>query len=415
VPALHLAVFFGVAAFMAVNPPVDPLTRGLTPQRVYELGLLVLAVAIALVYAARRGSRLLVITPEVLTIFGFTAWALLSVLWSENATLTIGKAIELLLQTVAAGTIALLVARRGGEREDRPMANLLTAVLAATLGLFLLLNVVFWGTPLAIVTTEEGRDRFVLGHTYPLATADFVALLAIALALSSASRWLKMLALPALIALVYLTDARGALIGLAAVGIGLLLSWLGRRDLRLSAAGVLLAAGLLGAAFMVVTVRTPVEALLEPLLNENVTTVSGRTELWSYSLELIEARPLQGYGYYAVRNRLLDYLYWAGHAHNSFIEIALTTGLVGLGMLGVLVAQLVFTAARSGNALLASVLTYVLLAGMLNPLLLAPGVPMFVLMLAALHARVAPAPRAAVAAAPLAPLRQVAVPLDVRV
>src|SRR5437867_3287112 len=65
---LLAAVSLNLLAFMSLSPTVDPLTRGLTPGRVYELGLLAAGTAILFVYAARRGYPMIVPGPEVGTL-----------------------------------------------------------------------------------------------------------------------------------------------------------------------------------------------------------------------------------------------------------------------------------------------------------------------------------------------------------
>jgi O-antigen ligase len=68
-------------------------------------------------------------------------------------------------------------------------------------------------------------------------------------------------------------------------------------------------------------------------------TLTGRTDLWNYSLQDIYAKPLLGYGYQAFWAkqsqpawRIREAIHWeqAPHSHNGYIETALATGLVGL-------------------------------------------------------------------------------------
>jgi O-antigen ligase len=68
-------------------------------------------------------------------------------------------------------------------------------------------------------------------------------------------------------------------------------------------------------------------------------TLTGRTELWSYSLEKIKEKPILGYGYASFwidsekspSKRAQYEVGWnAPHAHNGFIDLTLEIGLIGL-------------------------------------------------------------------------------------
>lgn len=69
--------------------------------------------------------------------------------------------------------------------------------------------------------------------------------------------------------------------------------------------------------------------------------LTGRTDLWSLSIEAIERRPLLGYGYQAFwtydsqpARRIREAINWpeAPHAHNGYIDITLGMGLVGFSV-----------------------------------------------------------------------------------
>jgi exopolysaccharide production protein ExoQ len=76
------------------------------------------------------------------------------------------------------------------------------------------------------------------------------------------------------------------------------------------------------------------------------TTLTGRTELWPAIIELIDQRPVLGWGYRAMfqsddaSTAVIDRAasWGAGSSHNGFLEIALELGVVGVGLMLVIIA-----------------------------------------------------------------------------
>ena len=73
---------------------------------------------------------------------------------------------------------------------------------------------------------------------------------------------------------------------------------------------------------------------------------------------------------------------FAGHAHNAYVETLLTTGFVGLGILLALLAYSVFVVRKSGDSLLLSMIVFIYLASIFNPLILTPNPSSFCLLFA---------------------------------
>ncbi|HMO14458.1 MAG TPA: O-antigen ligase family protein [Pirellulaceae bacterium] len=72
-----------------------------------------------------------------------------------------------------------------------------------------------------------------------------------------------------------------------------------------------------------------------------LTTATGRTEIWLYAIEQIEKRPLFGCGYGCARFAMVDHSF---HSHNLVLNAGLMTGVVGMAlvlmMVGVIFARL---------------------------------------------------------------------------
>jgi exopolysaccharide production protein ExoQ len=89
--------------------------------------------------------------------------------------------------------------------------------------------------------------------------------------------------------------------------------------------------------------------------------MTGRVDLWRLSLKEIEKRPLLGYGYQAFwtydsqpARRIREEINWpeAPHAHNAYIDVTLSTGLIGLSVYCLAILIVFMNACRyfmSGN------------------------------------------------------------------
>ena len=120
-------------------------------------------------------------------------------------------------------------------------------------------------------------------------------------------------------------------------------------------------------------------------LPDDFSTLNGRIPLWVESTDLIAQRPFVGVGYFASRNYLLDYFDFAGHAHNSYVEAALTTGMIGFGLMMITLIYATIITIRTRDTLLFGILLLCCLGSMVNPLILLPNVTTFVFTLVLLN------------------------------
>lgn len=395
-PVLFVSVSLIILGFIPMMPPGDALTSGgLTMRGGIEFGMILTGLLVIAVYAKSKDAiRFDLRNPSFLLVSVFVFWAVLSSLWSPNPALTIAKSLELLAITIAAAIFVAVAARLFGDRGR--IETMLVYALLAALGSAILLNVVLWGSPLPTTANdslplellgEESpvlRPRLILAYAHPLLTADILALTIISLFTAPVRKLLKTIAIPILLLFLWLADARGPSIALMLALAAVIFVWLKRNTVRATVLTLVASTCLALTLFFQ-------DLLLKPFgffLTDDVYTLNSRTELWTKALGYIAQQPIVGNGYYSARYLLMRDFTWAGHAHNSYIEILLTTGLIGLIVLGIYLASLVKTLITSGNALLLGAFVYILIQGMLNPLLFTPGVPMFVLTIAALSAGV---------------------------
>jgi len=390
---LMVALAAVVLAFVPLVPPVEALEGGLTSRGILEFGLIFMALGLLAIYLKMQGAfSFEVKTPAFLIISAFCWWSMLSSIWSLNPILTIAKGLELWCVALAALMVATLVLR--SNFAEGKLETILALSLIAVIGGLILANIFYWGKPLPSTgdaslpldllgeELTEDRPRLILAYQHALLTADLLAMAIICLFASSLQKIFKAVLMPGLLALFWLTDARGATAGLTISLLALAILKLRRNSARMIAA--MLGLTLTVAGLLVFQDRLP--ALVKPLVTDDLFTLNSRTELWSKTLTYISAQPILGAGYFASRYLLIKDFSWAGHAHNSFLEVQLTTGLIGLGILCAFLLLIVKEVFTTRNALLVGVTLYCLIQGMVNPIFFNPGLAMFAITLAVMHA-----------------------------
>lgn len=172
-----------------------------------------------------------------------------------------------------------------------------------------------------------------------------VVVLAVLARMAGVLNWrspLLLMSVVSALACLYLSQSRTAM---AALGLTLLTIYLVGRPRRLLVAAILTAL----AALLVVVLRVDVMDLLALVSRtgyvKEVTTLTGRTDIWAFAWSQIVQEPLLGYGHASSKLifPLLYRQYWGWtttHAHNMWLQIWFTTGLVGVVLLaGIFVAQ----------------------------------------------------------------------------
>ena len=391
---LFVSLALVILAFIPLVPPVDVLEGGgVTARGGIEFGLILIGILLLGVYAKATGAFVFDLTnPAFVIISLFVFWAVLSSIWSPNPFLTVAKSAELWLVALAAA-MSIAIAARSNFSPGKLESILAMSLIAVIVGL-IIANMYIWGTPLPntgdvslpleIIEEEVSleRPRLILAYAHPLLTGDLLSLTVICVfAASMRKRW-KAILIPALLCLLWLADARGPTGGVIIAMIAMRVLKLRRNDVR--AVAVMLVISVILAVALVVN-----DSLLRmstALMTDDVSTLNSRTELWKQAWAYIIESPVAGCGYYASRYLLVKNFPWAGHAHNSFIETLLTTGLIGLTMLLAFMAYLAKVVLNSKNAFLLGVTIYCVIQGMLNPLLFFAGLPMLVIMISVLNA-----------------------------
>jgi len=392
---LFVSATMVLLAFIPLTPPVDAIKGGgLTARGIIEFGLVLAGILLMAGYARSKNLPWFDLrSPSFLLVSAFVFWAVVSSLWSVNPMLAIAKGLELWAVTISA---AMFVKLTGRTHESDRVEKIMAWSLIAVLVIALFGNFIFWGKllpssgddslPLYLMGDEPPalaeRPRLMLAYAHPLLTGDLLALSIVSLFVIPVNKLLKATAIILLSLLLWMTDARGPTIALVVALIAMLLVKIRSTSVKATVLALVISAALGIALVFQDHLLKPFQALL----TDDVYTLNSRTELWTSVFRYIAARPIIGYGYYASRYLLMKDFIWGGHAHNSLLEVLLTTGLIGLTIVGAYLAYLFSAIIRTRDCLLLGVAVYTLIQGMLNPLLFTPGLPMFVLTVALLSA-----------------------------
>ena len=369
------------AAFLPVFEGYDPLREGITSRRAYEIGLMGLGTALLASYVAFRATpSLRYAKSEIHVLVGFALLAFASSLWSLSPVLTMVKAGQLIV--IAFGAALLVPLSRRHPRVLRDLPYLIALSVLGLVSVYLGVNYLVWGTAVPYVEIENGPVRLLLGYAHPLVSGNLAVLGVIGLLASNRGIPAKALLAAPLIGVLLATNARASMVGLlVALACMSLLNPdpVGRR--RLVAALAIAYASYLTLTLAGVSMAALAESFEKYSRWESIQGLSGRVELWSYTLGRILDRPMLGVGYEAGRYVLLQYAPWAATAHNSFLDIAVGTGILGLLLLFLFSIELLRTIRWTRDALLMGVAAQTYVYGMTSMALFVPSFGMLVLIL----------------------------------
>ena len=304
----------------------------------------------------------------------FGLWAMASTVYSISPLYTFAAALSFLGLWVTAVTLATSI-------EPARALFWLTCTLLAMSAASLALYVV--ARDVAMVAYENSttlRLGGIFGNANAVGGVSALALLLTVTAwYAPASRrtvWLSCLVVPVCLACLALSQSRTAMLGLVAA---ISVVFVRRRPL------VLLPGLLVGAAAVLLVLGYP--GLIEKLIAlvarsgrvEQVTTFTGRTEIWAFVISAIEKAPVLGYGFASAKTLIPagyagPYGWTTSSAHNLWLQVWVTTG--GVGLLLILAAQFGALRALVTRPLPVrdGICIYVLFVGLLEPGPMGPSV-----------------------------------------
>ena len=94
---------------------------------------------------------------------------------------------------------------------------------------------------------------------------------------------------------------------------------------------------------------------------DELTTATGRADIWQYAMQLISKRPLVGYGAATSKYYLSDYSHYT---HNLLLNIAFSTGVFG-GLIGlVMILYQAASAVFRPHVIVSAVIVFILVNGL---------------------------------------------------
>jgi O-antigen ligase len=297
-------------------------------------------------FALRHFDLLYVSLRQNPVLLALVALMLASSLWAESSALSLQHGV-----VVAIGTVigAYLGARFGAEGTTQMMA------VALAIGLLASLPIIVLFPHLGIMTgIHRGAWAGAFVHKNQLgamALLGFLVFLQMAAQHQGKARrwWLGLAGLAVL--LVLGSGSATALLGLVVLPVatwGLRLLRGPRGDLMLVTAWL----AVIGVALVPIVPAVLPKALA--LFGRDL-TLTGRTELWQLGFQSLWQRPLFGYGFDAFWENTSPYggvhirsaVGWlTPHIHNSWLELALQLGLVGVALYGLVLFRALGRAAR---------------------------------------------------------------------
>ena len=176
------------------------------------------------------------------------------------------------------------------------------------------------------------------------------------------------------------TRSRGALAAVA-TGLAVYAFQRARRSARVAALlGSGVAAPLAAAALLVGGAITTF--VLRGQTIEQFTALTGRRRLWSFILDNPAGSELWGLGYAGNRTVLLREFPWAGHAHNSWMDLLQTLGILGVGSMAGLTLALVLLGLRHDVTVTLTFTAFAVVMSVTDDAFAQPAMAMGVLLLA---------------------------------
>ena len=277
------------------------------------------------------------------------AFAFLSAVWSDDPDLVVRRAAGIAVYTLFG---IYLVARSSMEEFIALMVKVWAFAMAGSLFVTLFVPKLAIGENSTYASALRGA--FTDKNTLGLSCALGIIFSAYAFRKRIGPRWLSGFTVVASLVMLKLAESKTPVVVIfAALYAGIL----GGAVRRRSSLGLLLGFTLAVLAIGVVAVVAADPGQVLAALGRDA-TLTNRVPIWNLAIGYIARRPWLGYGYEAFwraggveANQIWALSYWhVPHAHNIWLELALSIGIVGCGLLAFLFVSAIFRALRVATA-----------------------------------------------------------------
>jgi len=337
----------------------------LDPQNLFKLLLWIGALAIALM--RWRDFSPLLRKPAFLGLVLFGLWATISSVYSVVPFYSLGGGLSFLGLVLFAAVLAKNVGRAS------IYSMLLWAAALLLLGSIALYLLAPWR---AMAVLEGGTVYRLAGiFTAPNTLGRLAALAYIVLFVGLLDKHLRVWSLPVLVVLLlapvclYLSQSRNSIIALLAA----IFLVLAPRYKKLACAFIAVGLVLVFAAILMdVRVHSILSIFSRTGHIEEVTSFTGRTDIWDFIRHKIEQSPLLGFGYGSTKlvmpNEFRNFWGWTTtSAHNMYLQAWVTTGLIGVTFITLAIVGQVRDLFQSPSAFSVAILVFVIVSGVLEP------------------------------------------------
>jgi O-antigen ligase len=326
--AVFLALWISFHPFPSLEDPLEVTEAGDIANQVGYSALFVLLAAWTLVHHPQR--LLLLVRPVLIATL---LWFALTVVLSWDPSLS-ARRFAFALVTLGIAGMVLLLPKNPRHFGDMMAAVTLIVLIACYLGVMFKPALAIHQASDMIEPELAGDWRGLFGHKNDASAAMvvfvFVGIFVARVRGFGVGAIILALALPFL----FFTHSKTAMAAMAlAYAISIVVS-----RVRTPAAGIIVALSVLiglnlisiGSVYIV-----PIRTLVDAIMSDP--TFTGRTDIWKFALDHVALRPITGYGFSTFWGT--DQVFYgmagttwantASHAHNGYLDLALTIGIPG--------------------------------------------------------------------------------------
>jgi O-antigen ligase len=328
IAVVFLALWFSFHPFPALDEPIEVTEAGNIAN---QLGYSTLFVLLATWNLFHQPQRLLLLVRPVL--IATLLWFALTVATSWDPAQS-ARRLAFALVTIGIAGMVLLVPKTPRHFADVMAVVVLIVLIVCYLGVALVPQLTIHQASDMIEPELAGDWRGIFGHKNEASAVMvlfvFIGIFVARVRSLGLGAVIVMLALPFL----YFTHSKTAM---AALPLALIVSVIMARAAKPAngvavALGLLLALNLLSIGSIYIA---PIHAVVDAIMPD--ATFTGRTDIWKFAIDHVAQRPITGYGFatfwgteqvvYGMTGA--TWANTASHAHNGFVDLALTIGIPG--------------------------------------------------------------------------------------